>query len=144
ESFEALRDLNDSRCSACGWPTLAQYHYTPRTTPGEMIWCNFSPDAVTLESYKQHVGRVVTFEGVVRDVKVSRRGTDFALMFENAAWIKGFKLVFFKSAVASLGGPDYLHSLKGKTLRVRGLIANVPVFGYEIIVTHKSMILDVR
>ncbi|PSW06751.1 hypothetical protein C9I89_04245 [Photobacterium lipolyticum] len=91
-----------------------------------------------------HIGSVVTFEARVVEVKESRRGNDFAVMFENKSWTKGFKLVFFRDAVRKVGGKPYISSLSGKTVRVRGLVVKHPRFGYEIIVSEKSMILSAR
>jgi len=97
---------------------------------------------VTLQNYKNHVGRVVTFEGVVTKVNESRRGNDFAVMFENKSWKYGFKLVFFRGAVKKVGGKPYITGLQGQRIRVRGLIINHERYGYEIIVSEKSMILE--
>jgi hypothetical protein len=105
---------------------------------------NFNPDVITLDNFKQHVGRVVTFEGYVHKVLVSKRGSDYAVMFQNTSWTKGFKLVFFKGSIRAVGGRNYIMGLSGKTLKVRGLLINHERFGYEIIVSEKSMILDAK
>ena len=105
---------------------------------------DFAPDVVTLSNYRDYVGSVVTFEGYVYGVNESRRGNDFAVMFENKSWVRGFKLVFFRGAVQKVGGSRYIKSLQGKTVRVRGLLIQHERFGYEIIISEKSMILSVK
>jgi hypothetical protein len=81
-----------------------------------------SPDVVTLANYRSHIGRVVTFEGKVRSVQVSRRGSDYAVMFEHTAWQRELKLVFFRGTVAKVGGAGYIRGLNGRHVRVRGLL----------------------
>jgi hypothetical protein len=140
ESFEILRQENSSRCVACSSQSIQSVtEKTARSEPGR----DHRPDVVTLSNYKNFVGRVVTFEGTVRDVKVSKNGTDYAVMFEYASWTKGFKLIFFRKSISRVGGVSFINSLKGKTVCVRGLVVNHPVFGYEIIVSERSMILSI-
>jgi hypothetical protein len=102
------------------------------------------PNSVTLSSYRSHFDRVVTFEGVVREVKTSQRGQDYAAMFEQTTWKKGLKLIFFRKSLADSGGAAFIKSLEGKHVRVRGLLVNHSIFGPQIIVTGRNMILDVR
>jgi hypothetical protein len=80
----------------------------------------------------------------VVDVRVSRRGKDYAVMFEDKSWRSGFKLVFFRGAVRSVGGSSYIRRLRNKTVRVRGLLVKHDQFGPEIIISQKSMILEVK
>jgi hypothetical protein len=68
---------------------------------------------------------------------------DYAVMFENTSWTKGLKLVFFRGAVRAVGGPDFIHSLAGRTVRVRGLLINHSRFGPEIVISERGMILGV-
>jgi hypothetical protein len=105
---------------------------------------NYDPNVVTLANVHLHVGRVVTFEGYVHQVHQSRRQKDYAVMFENASWTKGFKMVFFRGSVLRVGGPTFIYSLRGRSVRVRGLIIDHPRFGLEILVSERSMILSVR
>jgi len=105
---------------------------------------NHTPDAVTLQTYRAHIGQVITFTGYVYDVKRSRRGTDFAVMFENTSWTKGLKMVAFRGGVKKIGGETTLIAYKGKTLTIRGLLIRDPVYGPEIIVDDPSMILRVQ
>jgi len=90
ESVTVLREENGSRCVACGAGSI--HALTPgqaKTSRGH----DYNPDVITLANYRTHFDRVVTFEGRVRAVKVSRRGMDYAVMFEVASWTKGLKLV---------------------------------------------------
>jgi hypothetical protein len=65
-------------------------------------------------------------------------------MFEQTTWAKGLKLVFFRRSIQKAGGVTFIKSLRGKHVRVRGLLINHRIFGPEIIITERSMILDVR
>jgi len=140
ESLQVLREANSSQCVSCQSTDIIAVVAGGRATGGK----NYTPNVVTLQSYKQHEGRVVTFEGCVHKVNESRRGNDFAVMFEDKSWVRGFKLVFFRGAVRKVGGKPYISSLQGKTVRVRGLVVKHPKFGYEIIVSEKSMLLSVK
>jgi hypothetical protein len=139
-SVEVLRELNQSRCMVCGGSQISQFGREQRRREAR----NHTPDAVTLQTYRAHVGHVITFTGYVHDVKRSRRGTDFAVMFESASWTKGLKMVAFRGGVRKIGGEATLLGYKGKTLTIRGLLINDRVFGPEIIVDHPSMILRVQ
>jgi hypothetical protein len=140
DSVAVLREENGSRCVACGTAAVvALTESSTKSTTGR----DYNPDVVSLANFRQHFDRVVTFEGRVHAVKVSRRGTDYAVMFENAPWTKGLKLVFFRGAVRAVGGPDFINSLSGRTVRVRGLLINHASFGPEIIISERGMILRV-
>lgn len=140
ESLQVLREANNSQCVSCQSTNIVAVIGVSKSKGGR----DYTPDVVTLDNYKQHEGSVVTFEGIVSKVNESRRGNDFAVMFEHKSWIKGFKLVFFHSAVRKVGGSSYINSLAGKRIKVRGLVINHPKFGYEIIISEKSMILSVE
>jgi hypothetical protein len=139
ESLQVLREANNSQCVACQSTNIIAVVAGGKTQGGK----DYTPNVVTLQNYKQHEGSVVTFEGRVHTVNESRRGNDFAVMFEDKSWVKGFKLVFFRGAVRKVGA-SYINSLAGKTIKVRGLVVKHPRFGYEIIVSEKSMILSVK
>lgn len=141
DSFRVLQEENAGRCVACASVSITSITQQRAQDRGGR---NFDPDVVTLSTFREHVGRVATFEGYVHNVLVSRRGSDYAVMFENASWTRGFKLVFFRGAVSSVGGGAFIKGLKGKTISVRGLIVNHHRFGYEIIISERSMILSVR
>lgn len=141
ESYEVLRVENNSACVACGSNNLLNLAgSSARTTTGR----NYDPSVVTLENIRSQIGRVVTFEGHVHSVKVSRRGTDYAVMFEQKSWVNGFKLVFFGGAAQRVGGAQFIQGLNGRTLRVRGLVIDHARFGLEIIVSERSMIVSIR
>ena len=140
ESYNLLREENGSRCVSCQKPNIVLFDVTKETRTGK----DYNPDIVTLDNYRDYEGSVVTFEGFVHKVNESRRGSDFAVMFENTSWVRGFKLVFFRDAVRKVGGPEYIRSLRGKTIKVRGLLINHKRFGYEIIISEDSMIVGVR
>lgn len=140
ESYEVIREENSGQCVACSSRDIVTLAQKDKAKPKGR---NYSPDIVTLQNYKEHVGRVITFEGKVVKVITSRRGTDYAVMFENKTWRFGFKLVFFRKAVEKVGGGNYVTSLGGRSLRARGLLINDETFGYQIIVTEKSMLLEV-
>ena len=139
ESFAILKEANSSQCVACSSTKIIDILDSTDKSRGK----NYTPDIVTLNNYKKHVGSVVTFEGYVCRVNESRRGNDFAVMFENESWTEGFKLVFFRGAAVRVGGASYIKSLSNKKIKVRGLLIKHPKFGYEIIISQKSMILSV-
>lgn len=138
-SMVVLREANGSRCMVCGSASLRPYG--ARRTDSNAR--NHVPGQVTLESYRGHFGQVVTFTGLVHDVKQSRRGSDFAVMFENKSWTKGLKMVAFRGGVRKLGGASALKGYAGRTITIRGLLINDRTFGPEIIVDDPSMILRV-
>lgn len=140
ESLQVLLEVNDSKCVSCQSVNIISVVVGASAARGK----DYAPSVVTLSNYKEYVGSVVTFEGRVYKVNESRRGSDFAVMFEGKSWVNGFKLVFFRGAVKKVGGNNFVHSLQGKTIRVRGLIIKHPKFGYEIIVSEKSMMLSVE
>lgn len=139
ESLQILREANDSQCVSCQSVNIIAVIGVSKSTGGR----DYTPNLVTLQNYRQHEGSVVTFEGRVYKVNESRRGNDFAVMFEDKSWVKGFKLVFFRDGARKVGGARYINSLAGKNVKVRGLVIKHPKFGYEIVVSEKSMILSV-
>lgn len=140
-SYEVLRSENSGACVACGAANLIAVSIGNASTSRGR---NYDPSIVTLANIKAHVGRVVTFEGYVHSVKASRRGTDYAVMFEPKAWASGFKLVFFRGAANKVGGAAFINGLNRRTVKVRGLVVDHPTFGLEIIVSERSMILSIQ
>lgn len=138
-SLQVLNSENGGRCASCG-SIVGNTAYTGKTTSDGV---NYDPNTVTLNNVRNYVGRVVTFEGKVVEVLQSRRKTDFAVMFENRSWTQGFKLVFFGGTIRACGGIAFIQGLQGKTIRVRGLVVKHERFGYEIIISERSMILGV-
>lgn len=137
ESYDLLVEVNSAKCVSCSNATIRSLTETEAKKSERR---NYDPNIITLEKVKQNVGRVITFEGYVHDVKVSRRGSDYAVMFEDKSWTGGFKLVFFRKAAARIGA-SYILRLKGRTIRVRGLIVHDKKFGYQMIISEKSMIV---
>ena len=140
ESVQVLKEANNSQCVSCQSTNIVSLVLGAAPSGGR----DYAPNVVTLSDYRKHVGTVVTFEGRVHAVKESRRGNDFAVMFENNSWVNGFKLVFFRGAAEKVGGKSFINSLTGKTVRVRGLVIKHQRFGYEIVISEKSMLLNVR
>ena len=140
QSFSVLCEENGGHCVACGSTSITAVA-AGAAERGEGR--DFTPDVVTFDNYRSHFERVVTFEGRVRSIKISRRGKDYAVMFESASWSRGFKLVFFRGSVNNAGGPGFIFSLDRQHVRVRGLLVNHPIFGPEIIISERGMILDI-
>jgi hypothetical protein len=66
-----LREANAGRCVACGSTALvARGAQEARTHRGR----DYDPNVVTLANYRSHFDRVVTFEGTICELQVSRRG----------------------------------------------------------------------
>ena len=135
ESIDVIKSENRGECVSCQSRTI---NFIERTDVTSGI--NFTPNSITLSNYKNFAGQVITFEGHVPQILESRRGSDYAVMFEEKKWTKGFKLVFFQGNVEK----DYIFSLKNKKIKVRGLLVNHETFGWEIMVNHKSMILEIN
>lgn len=137
-SYEILVSENNKQCMSCGSLDITSVNGIKTGARNARV------DVITLDNYKNHLGRVITFEGHVYTVNESRRGNDFAVMFENKSWTRGFKLVFFRGSISKCGGKTYINSLKGKNIKVRGLLKHHPKFGYEIVISEKSQILKVN
>lgn len=135
ESYQILKDENSGQCMACSSTDIIA---TNKVKEGAR---NANPNTITLTNYKQYVGQVIEFEANVTSVKESKRGNDFAVMFENKSWVRGFKMVFFRGSIAKCGGKRYIKNLNGKTIKVRGLLVNHSRFGYEIIISDPKQIM---
>lgn len=136
-SYSILVSENNGMCMACGSTNLIS------ATNIKSDARNAQLNSITLDNYKQYLGRVITFESYVYSVEESKRGNDFAVMFENKSWTRGFKLVFFRGSISQCGGGTYIKNLCGKTIKVRGLLKYHPKFGYEIVISEKNQILKV-
>lgn len=141
ESVAVLREENAARCVACGSASILSLTVQEATTSRGR---DYDPDVVTLANFRSHFDRVVTFEGTVRAVKASRRGSDYAVMFEHVSWSRGLKLVFFRGAVKKVGGATFIKRLDGRSVRVRGLLLNHRLYGPQIVISERGMILDIR
>ncbi|MDQ7823359.1 MAG: hypothetical protein RDV48_11230 [Candidatus Eremiobacteraeota bacterium] len=139
-SVQVLRDMNGSRCVSCH-----SMEIVPISSNGPFsIGAAFVPAVVTLNNYTRYVGQVITFQGYVPRVNVSRDGRSYAVMFQDRSWNNGLKMTVFKGTVRASGGSRFLKGLQGRTIRIRGLLTDHPVFGYEITVSHRSMILEIQ
>lgn len=138
-SFRVIQSENQGRCVSCLNTSVINV-----TKSRQQRGRNAEVSVITLENYRQYVGHVITFEGKVHTVLISQRGKDYAVMFEDRSWTRGFKMVIFDGRVSDIGGPNYLYSLVDRKVKVRGLLVNHEKFGYEIIVSDKAMILDVQ
>jgi hypothetical protein len=146
ESFDLLRAENGGRCASCRSVDLRAMGGRSPQQPQRPVPPSAratGPGVASLATFRSFEGQVVTFTGRVVKVLESRRGGDFAVMFEDKSWKQGFKLVFFKGALGALGGPAYVRGLRGATITIRGLIVNHQQFGYEIIVNDRGMVLRV-
>jgi hypothetical protein len=141
-SVECIQRENGGRCISCGNASVSPVN---GAAAGEQS-ASGDPDAdiTTLDNYRQRVGQLVVFEGRCVRVLPSRSGAAYAVMFEHGTWTEGFKLVIRTGFVTHVGGDDFIRSLAGRTVRARGVIAHSSVFGYEITITTRSMILGVR
>lgn len=139
-SIQVLREENEGRCVSCRSKEIRLVKSFSAVTRG----INFVPTVVTLSNFKNYIGQTITFEGYVPRVNVSRDGRSYAVMFENTAWNNGLKMTVFKGTVRAAGGSKFLKSLQGRNIRLRGLLTSHPTFGYQIVVSEKEMILEVR
>lgn len=135
-----LKSENGGRCVSCLDNRFRVVAAGAAAPAGQ----NYQAQVVTLADYGRYIGHVITFEGSVPRVNPSRDGRSFAVMFEDTTWNRGLKMVVFKGKVRDVGGSRFLMGLRGKTIRVRGLLTSHPTFGHQIIVSERSMILEIR
>ncbi len=141
DSFQLLREQNNGQCASCGSTEIHPIARDSAQSPQSRR--DFQPDIVTLRDYRSHVGRVITFEGHVLDIKVSKSGNGFAAMFEPGSWTEGLKLIFPNRYVERVGGPNFIFGMLNRTVRVRGLLVKHTIFGHQIIVSERSMIISI-
>ena len=143
--FELVKE-NDSFCVCCKSTNIKE------GTKATQVKRNFDfiPSIIKISNYHKYIGQVVTFEGQSLYSKESKRGNDFAIVFENKDWQQSLKIVLSKR-VLGIRGPKseenarlYIDSLVGKTIKVRGLLVNSHLNGYRIVVLDKKNILGVR
>jgi hypothetical protein len=139
QSYEVIRTVNNGNCVSCNSQELALV-----TASQKRRGRNADINAITLSTYRNYVGNVITFQGYVYNVLTSRRGNDYAVMFENKTWKYGFKMVAFRGSIDRIGGESFFLGLAGKVIKVRGLLNQHETFGYQIIVSDRAMILDVQ
>jgi hypothetical protein len=150
-SYEMLKTENGGQCVAClavSIRPLSVFAPRPdfRSASAETSRERSGEDGepVTLINFRERVGQVVCFQGFVPRVLASPSGGDIAMMFQDRAWAEGFKAVVLRSDVEALGGEPFLRNLAGRTLRVRGLVQMHPEFGYQMVLTRRAMIEDIR
>jgi len=139
-SVACIQRDNGGRCISCGNTTVVPMQ---RAYGVDRDARHDSQAITTLEDYRSKVNQLVVFEGRCVRVRPSRSGTAYAVMFEDGAWTRGFKLVIRSAVVEEVGGAAFIRSLAGRTIRARGVVEHSLVFGYEITVTSRSMILGV-
>lgn len=137
-TVEFIRTENNGKCISCQQTSILEV----TSSNSRQKWQNVTiePDVITLDNYQLHVDRVITFRGVVRNILKSTSGKDYALMFEDKTWCDGFKVVIQRGKIKAAGGSRFFYKLKGRTIRVRGLLQHHPIFGFQILVSDRSMI----
>ncbi|MFN3603391.1 MAG: hypothetical protein ACK4UJ_01640 [Leptonema sp. (in: bacteria)] len=141
DSFEFLLQYNHRKCVSCGKTTIVAFYLENQSIQIR----RFDPENVTLENYFYFVNQSVKFRGTIVKILESRRG-DYALMFEDKPWIEGFKIVVFYPLMKPKNGLErsFLKSLVGKEVKVRGILQKHEIFGYEILIFKRNMILDIQ
>jgi hypothetical protein len=139
-SVDCIQRDNAGRCISCGSASVVPLQ---RASAVEHDAAHDRQAITTLQDYRSRVDQVVVFEGRCVRVLSSRSGTAYAVMFEDAGWTEGFKLVIRTGFVTQVGGAAFIRGLAGRTIRARGVIEHSAVYGYEITVTARSMILGV-
>jgi hypothetical protein len=141
DTLAFLRRENLSQCVSCTSNNIRLIsNPSSHTSSGR----DHHPSIVTIANYKNFLNKVVTFHGTVIKILHSRRGGDYAIMFEDKTWSSGFKLVIFKGSIRKVGGTRFLENLKGKNIKVRGLMKDHPRYGPSIIISERNMILGVH
>jgi hypothetical protein len=139
DSVDFLNRENGGACVSCGRSAVTEVRSGGEPPAGR----SYDPAVTTLATVRNRVGQVVIFEGRCVEVRASRSGSTYAALFEHGTWFGSFKAVFLRDAVAPVGGPRFIHSLAGRTVRIRGLVHQHELYGYEILVNDRSMILGV-
>ncbi|GIX41172.1 MAG: hypothetical protein KatS3mg129_0905 [Leptospiraceae bacterium] len=141
ESFDFIKIKNQGKCVSCNGTNIQPYFFDGKVV--QVI--NFNPEFVTLENLSLYVNKSIKFKGTVIKILESRRG-DYALMFEDKPWVEGFKLIVFYPLMKPGKGleREFLRSLVGKTITVRGLLQYHEIFGYEILIFKRNMILNIE
>lgn len=144
ESFDYITLYNNGKCVCCGKKSIKLFDYF-KETKLKIVIPKFIPEIITLENYKDFVGKSIKFSGTIVKILESKRG-DYALMFEDKPWVEGFKLIIFYPLMKPGKGleREFLRSLVGKTVKVRGILQKHEIYGYEILIFKRSMILDIK
>ena len=145
QSYEFIMNENNGRCVACLSPKIPLLTADSPTRAAPVpAAAAVTPVLVNPANYHAHSDRLVELEGDVVDVLQSRGGQQFALMFEQATWSKGIKLVIPARLAFQIGGPGILFKLRAKTVRVRGLLKMHPLLGPQIMASGPEAIVWVR
>lgn len=139
-SVDFLRTEAAGKCVSCQGIEIVQVGLTGSRATGH----NYNAGVVTLSDYRLHVDQVVTFRGVVVKTYYTRYGHNLALMFEDLPLRRAFKMIVFARYIQEAGGTTFLESLRGKTVQVRGLLQRHATWGYELVLTHRRMILEIE
>ncbi len=141
DSYDFIVQKNQRKCVSCLSTEILPYYYD-----GKIIKIvSFNPDFVTLENLHLYVNKSIKFTGTIVKLYESKRG-DYALMFEDKPWVEGFKLIIFYPLMKKGKGleREFLQSLVGKTITVRGLLQCHEIYGYEILIFKRNMILNIQ
>ncbi|MCB0410624.1 MAG: hypothetical protein KDD29_10425, partial [Flavobacteriales bacterium] len=140
ESLQVINSENSGKCVACLSKNIIDVVTGQTYKSGR----NYDAEVVTLQNYRKHIGHVITFEGHVPRINISRDGRSYAVMFENKSWKYGLKMIVFRGNVNKVGGKKFINNLKGKRIKIRGLLTCHQTFGYQIIISERSMVLNIQ
>ena len=126
-SVHILDDENNSKCVACQATTIIKVVVNKKSTGKDYI-----PSTANSKNNKN--GKVVTFKGFVR--KLKRISADYSAVFMGDSEL----VLLWKNSIKRDNEMRYITSIIGKTVIVRGLL-EYGEFGYQIIISEKSMIL---
>lgn len=142
ESYDFLVKRNRGQCVSCLSVDIKSIYIDNNFNIQYKI---FLPQEVTIENLSLFVGKTIKFTGTIYKILLSRRG-DYALMFEDKPWTEGFKLIVFYPLMKAKNGLEkpFLDSLVGKRVTVRGLLKHHEIYGYEILIFKRNMILKIE
>jgi hypothetical protein len=133
DSYKLLVTENFGKCVSCFETTIVPV----KPEGGILRGKNNEISIVTIQTFAAYVGRVVTFDGYVN---VTGESGAFQIIFEDRSWTRGFNVIVFRGKVTSPEGMEYVRSLSGKRVRIRGLLRRHDAYGFQIIISHKHMI----
>jgi hypothetical protein len=145
-TVDFLRRENGGRCTACNipnrWRTFTLPGSVPVTPETAVTTTETAGTLVKLDRIWEHVGQFVTFEGYVHRVYQSRSSGTWFVQFEDTRNpLESFRLVIYNRYTrvwtdAGLNIEDYAK----RTIRVRGLIRNDPMWGIQILIDRPDVI----
>lgn len=101
-----------------------------------------SQPMVRLDAIKEHVGRIVDFQGYVHDVyRAAGSGTVFVKFEKTKSPVEGFRLVIFTSYLDAWrkAGIDW-HAYVGNEVIVHGVISDDPQWGIQMLIDRPELI----